>query len=87
MAQAIGTTMAVAASKGKQVVCLLTFFGSASKTLPDTLKALFPGAGGRGAQAGAKRHLVWDYKSRTFEHWALIPWNIPDNKYVDTVVA
>lgn len=55
--------------------------------LPDTLKALFPGAGGSGAQAGAKLQLVWDYKSSTFAHFALIPWNIPDNKYVDTVVA
>ena len=55
--------------------------------LPDALKALFPGAGGSGAQAGAKLQLVWDYKSSTFDHFALIPWNIPDNKYVDTVVA
>jgi hypothetical protein len=55
--------------------------------LPDTLKDLFPGAGGSGAQAGAKIQLVWEYKSSTFDHFALIPWNIPDNKYVDTVVA
>jgi hypothetical protein len=55
--------------------------------LPDSLKALFPGAGGSGAQAGAKLQLVWDYKSSTFAHFALIPWNIPDNKYIDTVVA
>jgi Transposase DDE domain len=55
--------------------------------LPDTLKDLFPGAGGSGAQAGAKLQLVWDYKSSTFAHFALIPWNIPDNKYIDTVVA
>jgi hypothetical protein len=55
--------------------------------LPDTLKELFPGAGGSGAPAGAKLQLVWDYKSSTFDHFALIPWNIPDNKYIDTVVA
>ena len=55
--------------------------------LPDTLKDLFPGAGGSGAQAGAKIQLVWDYKSSTFDHFTLIPWNSPDNKYVDTVVA
>jgi hypothetical protein len=55
--------------------------------LPDSLKDLFPGAGGSGTQAGAKIQLVWDYKSSTFDHFALIPWNIPDNKYVDTVVA
>ena len=55
--------------------------------LPESLKALFPGAGGSGAQAGAKLQLVGDYKSGTFDHFALIPWNIPDNKYIDTVVA
>lgn len=54
--------------------------------LPASLKAEFPGAGGSGSQAGAKIQLVWDYKSQTFEHFALMPWNVPDNKYVDTVV-
>jgi len=54
--------------------------------LPDTLKDLFPGAGGSGARAGAKIQLVWEYKSHTFDHFALIPWNVPDNKYVDAVV-
>jgi len=29
---------------------------------------------------------VWEYKSHTFDHFALIPWNVPDSKYVDTVV-
>jgi Transposase DDE domain len=55
--------------------------------LPESLKADFPGAGGSGSKAGAKIQLVWDYKSQTFDHFALIPWNVPDNKYVDTVVA
>jgi Transposase DDE domain len=54
--------------------------------LPESLKGEFPGAGGSGSKAGAKIQLVWDYKSQTFEHFALIPWNVPDNKYVDTVV-
>ena len=54
--------------------------------LPESLKAEFPGAGGSGSKAGAKIQLVWDYKSQTFDHFALIPWNVPDNKYVDTVV-
>jgi hypothetical protein len=54
--------------------------------LPDSLQAEFPGAGGSGSKAGAKIQLVWDYKSHTFDHFALIPWNVPDNKYVDTVV-
>ena len=48
--------------------------------LPASLVAEFPGAGGRGSKAGAKMQLVWDYKSQTFEHFALIPWNVPDNK-------
>jgi hypothetical protein len=54
--------------------------------LPESLAKEFPGAGGSGSQAGAKIQLVWEYKSHTFEHFALIPWNVPDNKYVDTVV-
>jgi hypothetical protein len=55
--------------------------------LPDSLQELFPGAGGSGAQAGAKIQLVWEYTRSTFAHFALIPWNIPDNKYIDTVVG
>ena len=54
--------------------------------LPASLKDDFPGAGGSGSKAGAKIQLVWDYKSQTFAHFALIPWNVPDNKYVETVV-
>ena len=30
---------------------------------------------------------MWDYKSSVFGHFALTPWNIPDQKYIDTVVA
>jgi hypothetical protein len=55
--------------------------------LPDSLKDVFPGAGGSAARAGAKLQLVWDYKRSTFAHFALLPWNIPDNKYIDTVVG
>jgi hypothetical protein len=54
--------------------------------LPASLAAEFPGAGGSGSQAGAKIQLVWDYKSQTFEPFALIPWNVPDNKYIETGV-
>jgi hypothetical protein len=54
--------------------------------LPESLQAQFPGAGGSGSKAGAKIQLVWEYKSHTFDHLALVPWNVPDNKYVDTVV-
>jgi hypothetical protein len=55
--------------------------------LPESLAKEFPGAGGSGSKAGAKIQLVWEYKSHTFDHFALIPWNVPDSKYVDTVVA
>ena len=55
--------------------------------LPESLAKEFPGAGGSGSKAGAKIQLVWDYKSHTFAHFALMPWNVPDSKYVDTVVA
>jgi hypothetical protein len=55
--------------------------------LPDSLKDTFPGSGGSAAKAGAKIQAVWDYKSSTFGHFALTPWNIPDQKYVDTLVA
>jgi hypothetical protein len=54
--------------------------------LPESLTAQFPGAGGSGTCAGAKLQVVWDYKSHTFDHFALLPWNVPDNKYGDTVV-
>jgi hypothetical protein len=55
-------------------------------SLPASLTEQFPGAGGSGSKAGAKIQLVWEYLSQTFAHLALIPWNVPDNKYVDTVV-
>jgi Transposase DDE domain len=55
--------------------------------LPDILQDLFPGSGGSAAKAGAKIQVAWDYKSSVFGHFALTPWNIPDNKYVDTVIA
>ncbi|MBI3293250.1 MAG: transposase, partial [Deltaproteobacteria bacterium] len=55
--------------------------------LPDSLKEAFPGSGGSAAQAGAKIQAVWDYTSSRFAHFALTPWNIPDQKYIDQVVA
>lgn len=39
------------------------------------------------ATAGAKIQAVWDYKNRVCGHFALTPWNIPDNRYIDKVVA
>ena len=55
--------------------------------LPEELHTTFPGAGGSAAKAGAKIQAVWDYKSSLFGHFALTPWNIPDQRYVDQVVA
>src|SRR5215813_194909 len=55
--------------------------------LPDSLHEFFPGSGGSAATAGAKIQAVWDYKNSVFGHFALTPWNLPDQKYVDTVVA
>ena len=51
--------------------------------LPEALHKTFPGAGGSAAKAGAKIQAVWDYKSSVFDHFALTPWNIPDQRYVD----
>jgi hypothetical protein len=55
--------------------------------LPNSLHALFPGSGGSAAKAGAKIQAVWDYRHSVFDHFALTPWNIPDQKYIDIVVA
>src|SRR5215470_132851 len=55
--------------------------------LPESLHDLFPGSGGSAAKAGAKIQAVWDYKSSVFGHFVLTPWNIPDQKYIDHVVA
>jgi Transposase DDE domain len=55
--------------------------------LPDSLHDLLPGSGGSAAPAGAKIQAVWDYKNSVFGHFALTPWNIPDQRYVDTVIA
>jgi hypothetical protein len=55
--------------------------------LPDSLHELFPGSGGSAATAGAKIQAVWDYKNSVFGHFALTPLTMPDQRYVDTVVA
>jgi hypothetical protein len=55
--------------------------------LPESLKDLFPGSGGSAAKAGAKIQAVWEYKHSVFAHFALTPWNIPDQKYIEHVVA
>jgi hypothetical protein len=56
-------------------------------SLPASLQDLFPGSGGSATKAGAKIQAVWDYKNSVFGHFALTPWNIPDNKYIDNVIA
>jgi hypothetical protein len=55
--------------------------------LPECLKTLFPGSGGSASSAGAKIQLVWEYKGSVLAHFALTPWNIPDQKYVNQVVG
>ena len=55
--------------------------------LPECLTHLFPGSGGSASSAGAKIQLVWEYTGSVFAHFALTPWNIPDQKYVDQVVG
>lgn len=55
--------------------------------LPDSLHKRFPGSGGSASKAGAKIQAVWDYKNSVFDHFALTPWNMPDQKYIDNVVA
>jgi hypothetical protein len=55
--------------------------------LPESLHDLFPGSGGSAAKAGAKIQAVWDYKSSVFGHFVLTPWNIPEQKYGDQVIA
>ena len=60
---------------------------STGVALPDDLQKTFPGAGGRAATAGAKLQAVWDYTSSLVDPFALTPGNIPDQRYVDTVVT
>jgi hypothetical protein len=55
--------------------------------LPNSLHDLFPGSGGSATKAGATMQAVWDYKSSGFAHCALPPWNLPDQQYIDSVVA
>jgi len=55
--------------------------------LPEALHKTFPGSGGSAAKAGAKIQAVWDDKNSIFGHCALTPWNIPDQRDIDTVVA
>jgi Transposase DDE domain len=55
--------------------------------LPEELHKTFPGAGGSATQAGAKIQAVWDYKRSVCGHFALTPWNIPDQRYIDPVVT
>ena len=55
--------------------------------LPNSVQDLFPGSGGSAAQAGATIQAVWDEKHGVFDHCALTPWTIPDQKYGESVVA
>jgi hypothetical protein len=55
--------------------------------LPAYLTDAFPGAGGRATKAGANMQLVWEYTQSLWEPFVLMPWQLPENNYVDTVVA
>jgi hypothetical protein len=86
---------ALAKVQGLERVCAEGLFAAFTKVyladstgfgLPASLKDLFPGSGGSAAKAGAKIQAVWDYKNSVFGHFALTPWKIPDNKYIDMVV-
>ena len=55
--------------------------------LPACLQHLFPGSGGSASVAGAKIQLVWEYTQSFFAHFTLTPSNLPDQRYVDQVVA
>lgn len=55
--------------------------------LPECLQHLFPGSGGSASVAGAKIQLVWEYRQSLMAHFALTPLNVPDQKYVNQVVA
>ncbi len=68
-------------------LCKVYIADSTGFELPEELHKTFPGAGGSAAKAGAKMQAVWDSKSSLFDPFALTPWNIPDQRYVDTVVA
>src|SRR5216684_8109197 len=87
---ALAKTHAIASGCEEVFCAAFTKVSLADRTgfaLPDSLKDTFPGSGGSAAKAGAKIQAVWDYKSSRFDHFALIAWNIPDQKYVDKVVA
>ena len=45
--------------------------------LPESRQKGCPGAGGRGSKAGAKMHLVWEYKSQPSAPCALESGNVP----------
>ncbi len=55
--------------------------------LPASLREAFPGTGGSASPTGAKIQLVWEYKRSRLAHFALGPGNLPDSKYVDTVLS
>ena len=55
--------------------------------LPEARHQTCPGSGGRAAQAGANIQAVWDDTSSGLGPFALTPGNIPDQQYLDQVVA
>jgi hypothetical protein len=68
----------------------LTQVPSADSTgfvLPDSLQDAFPGSGGSAGKAGAKMQAVWDSTHSIVAHGMLTPLHLPDQQYIDTVVA
>jgi hypothetical protein len=55
--------------------------------LPEALPKTFPGSGGSAAKAGAQIQAVGDSTSRVCGHFALTPGNLPEQQYLDHVVA
>jgi len=55
--------------------------------LPEELHKTCPRSAGSAAQAGAKIQAVWDYTSSVFGSFGTDPMDIPDQKYLDKVVA
>jgi hypothetical protein len=87
---------ALATASSRATVCddgLLTYLTKMSFVdrtgcgLPESLKDRCPGAGGSAAKAGATMPAAGAYTSSLLGQCARTPWTMPENTYVDPVVA